>query len=137
MGLPFRTLVSMPETPEVPADAPVCSSAPNSVGAMRCNAVPGASESQERHKFGHRLFRRLVDEPMARTLDDDTSHVIRDQPALLDEEFAGRLLTGEYQHRHRQLGFREDGEILRVLLERLEVLEPGTHPARLCICGCV
>ena len=68
---------------------------------------------------------------MARAGNHLSLHIRGDQPGLLDQERTAGLLASEHQHRLAQLGLRHLREIVRILLEVLEILEPGTHAARL------
>src|SRR5712672_688235 len=65
------------------------------------------SACEEGNKLRDDLIRRLIPEPMAGTLDDDALDLVVDQAPLLNEKFAGCLLAGQHQHRHRQLGLGE------------------------------
>src|SRR5215471_15676623 len=73
------------------------------------------------------LIRRLLHQPVPGTLHDDPGHVRRHEPGLLDEERARGLLTRQHEKRHRKLARGERREVPGVLLEGLEVLEPGAH----------
>jgi len=89
-----------------------------------------AKKGQE---LGNDLIGRFVDQPMARPTDDDALDVFSNEATLAYQELARGLLTSQHQHRHRQLAAREAFEILGVLLEGPEHLEPRSHGTWLCI----
>jgi hypothetical protein len=72
---------------------------------------------------------------MPSPLDDDALDVVVDQTALIDEKLSAGLLARQHEHRHRQLGHGEGGEVFGVLLEGAERLEPRPHAAGLGIGG--
>ncbi len=88
-----------------------------------------ASAPEERDQSRDRLVRLLVDQPMAGSLDHHAFDIVRDHLALLDQEIAGRLLAGEHQHRHLQLGLGEFGKILGVLRKARKTSKPARMPS--------
>src|SRR2546423_711863 len=84
-----------------------------------------------------RLLRRLFHDPVAGALDDDALDVAVDELALIDQEVAAGFFAAQHEHRHRELRLRERAEVLRVLIERAEILEARAHAARLRVLTCV
>src|SRR5258705_823270 len=80
---------------------------------------------------GNRGLWCFIHQPMSRTGNGFPLHVRRNQLGLGNEKFTTRFLTAEHQHRHRERRRAERGEVLRVTLEVFEILEAGTHTARL------
>jgi len=52
---------------------------------------------------------------------------------LIDEKSPAGFLAGQYKYRHGQRRRAQCGEVFRILFKVAEVLEAGTHAARLCI----
>src|SRR5436189_6134299 len=76
-------------------------------------------------------LRRFIDQPMSRAGDNLAFYVGRYQLGLIDEKSPAGFLAGQYKYRDGQRRRAHCGEVLRILFKVAEVLEAGTHAARL------